>query len=124
MVKAAEDLKWLTLIQRTSACSGNETEDETSGLSLLLIVYLCPFGFVGLTPTDVEAYVVDNLDTGIVVGLSHLEDLDAVLYPKRRIMTNHGKEVALAYQNGGNSSREPSIYMSISKPFWFFIGNV
>lgn len=64
----------------------------------------------------IEAYLVDNLDAGLIIGLSQLEDLDAVLYLKRRIMTIQGKEVALTYQNGGGSNEISSMHMSVSKP--------
>ena len=52
-----------------------------------------PLGEDGEINVAMEAYVVDNLQAGLIIGLGQLERLDAVLHLRRHIMAIGDKEV-------------------------------
>lgn len=55
----------------------------------------------------VTAYLVDNLEAGLIIGLNQLEALDAVLHLKRRVIAIGEKEVKLTFTGEADSKSIP-----------------
>lgn len=80
------------------------------------IVYLGEEGDKEGVNIVVTAYIVKNLQGGLIIGRHDLDTADAKIYLRRLFIELIGKEIALTYSGSGDNDFIPMNYMIIYTP--------